>query len=279
MNDIIIRDFREEDRDGLKAFELSEKQAVYSSLPVDVLDDAIDDPNRTPCVVQNEAGETVGFFVLHKHYQHEGYDTPHEVVYIRSLSINEKLQGRGYGTKVAMILPEYVQGKYTTLDHFYLVVDAENQAAWSLYERAGFMHTATKEDGPIGKERLYYLDLDQKYVHNVKLKLDESAVLPKVKIDIVLNKKEKVGYIEGEVDKEVLRIAHLYIELGERNRGIASTALRQLGTFLRRNVPEVRDLIVHTDDAAEKIRLFERVGFVKFEEDGNSKLYKKYINY
>lgn len=279
MNDIIIRDFREEDRDGLKAFELSEKQAVYSSLPVDVLDDAIDDPNRTPCVVQNEAGETVGFFVLHKHYQHEGYDTPHEVVYIRSLSINEKLQGRGYGTKVAMILPEYVQGKYTTLDHFYLVVDAENQAAWSLYERAGFMHTATKEDGPIGKERLYYLDLDQKYVHNVKLKLDESAVLPKVKIDIVLNKKEKVGYIEGEVDKEVLRIAHLYIELGERNRGIASTALRQLGTFLRRNMPEVRDLIVHTDDAAEKIRLFERVGFVKFEEDGNSKLYKKYINY
>lgn len=279
MNDIIIRDFREEDRDGLKAFELSEKQAVYSSLPVDVLDDAIDDPNRTPCVVQNEEGETVGFFVLHKHYQHEGYDTPHEVVYIRSLSINEKLQGRGYGTKVAMILPEYVQGKYTTLDHFYLVVDAENQAAWSLYERAGFMHTATKEDGPIGKERLYYLDLDQKYVHNVKLKLDESAVLPKVKIDIVLNKKEKVGYIEGEVDKEVLRIAHLYIELGERNRGIASTALRQLGTFLRRNMPEVRDLIVHTDDAAEKIRLFERVGFVKFEEDGNSKLYKKYINY
>ena len=28
-----------------------------------------------------------------------------------------------------------------------------------MYERAGFMHTATKEEGPIGKERLYYLDL------------------------------------------------------------------------------------------------------------------------
>ncbi|SFK69988.1 GNAT family N-acetyltransferase [Salinicoccus halodurans] len=279
MTDIIIRDYQEEDRGNLKAFELSEKQQVYSSLPMDVLDDALKDPYRTPCVVQNEDQEIVGFFVLHKYYQHEGYDTPHEVVYIRSLSINEKLQGRGYGTKVAMALPQYVQGKYEALDHLYLVVDAENQAAWSLYERAGFMHTATKEDGPIGKERLYYLDLDQKYVHNVKLKLDESAVLPKVRIEIILNKKEKVGYIEGEVDKEVLRITHLYTELEERNRGIASTALRQFGTFLRRNMPEIRDLIVHMDDAAEKIRLFERVGFVKFDEDENSKLYKKYINY
>jgi RimJ/RimL family protein N-acetyltransferase len=36
----------------------------------------------------------------------------------------------------------------------------ENEGAWNVYERAGFMHTATKEEGPIGKERLYYLDLD-----------------------------------------------------------------------------------------------------------------------
>ncbi|WP_411842657.1 GNAT family N-acetyltransferase [Salinicoccus sp. HZC-1] len=279
MNDITIRPYEEEDRKNLEEFELSEKQQVYSSLPMDVLDDAIKDPDRTPCVVQSEKGETVGFFVLHEHYQHEGYDTPHEVVYIRSLSINEKLQGRGYGTKVAMALPLYVQEKYTSLDHLYLVVDAENQAAWSLYERAGFMHTATKEDGPIGKERLYYLDLDQKYVHNIKLKLDEEADPSKIKIDIILNKKEKVGYIEGKADKGVLRITHLYTEQKERDRGVASSALRQLGTFLRRNMPEIRDLTVDPSDAAEKIRLFERVGFVKFGEDENSKLYKKYINY
>jgi len=279
MNDITIREFREADRGSLETFELSGKQQVYSSLPKEVLGDAVSDPDRKACVVENEEGEIVGFFVLHKYYQHEGYDTPHEVVYIRSLSINEKLQGRGYGTKVAMALPQYVQGKYTSLDHLYLVVDAENQGAWNLYERAGFMHTATKEDGPIGKERLYYLDLDQKFVHNVKLELDESVDLPNVRLDIVLNKKEKVGYIEGKADKEVLRIIHLYTEAAERNRGIASTALRQLGTFLRRNMADIRELTVNVDDAAEKIRLFERVGFVKSDEDENAKLYKKYINY
>ena len=30
------------------------------------------------------------------------------------------------------------------------------------------MHTATKEEGPIGKERLYYLDLDSKHVSSLR---------------------------------------------------------------------------------------------------------------
>lgn len=279
MSEITMRPFKEADRDGLLDFELSDKQQVYSSLPKEVLDDAIEDPDCMPCVVYNEEGEIIGFFILHKHYQHEGYDTPYEVLYIRSLSINEKLQGRGYGTKVAMALPQYIQNEFSSLDHLYLVVDAENQAAWNLYERAGFMHTATKEDGPIGKERLYYLDLDQKYVRNVKLKRNEDTLQPAVKIDIVQNQKEHVGYIEGEAYGNTLRIRHLFVEEKERNKGIASSGLRQLGTFLRRNMPDIKVLVVHTDDAAERIKLFERVNFVKFDEDENRKLYKKYIKY
>lgn len=279
MSEITMRTYKESDRDDLLDFELSDKQQVYSSLPKEVLDDALEDPDRKPCVVHSEEGEIVGFFVLHKHYQHEGYDTPHEVVYIRSLSINEKLQGRGYGTKVAMALPQYIQNEFSFLDHLYLVVDAENQAACDLYERAGFMHTATKEDGPIGKERLYYLDLDQKYERNVKLKLDEDTLQSAVKIDIVLNQKEHVGYIEGEAYGDTLRIRDLFVEEKERNKGIASSGLRQLGTFLRRNKPDIKELIVHIDDAAERIKLFERVNFVKFDEDESRKLYKKYIKY
>ena len=32
----------------------------------------------------------------------------------------------------------------------------KNKGAWNVYERAGFMHTATKEEGPIGKERILF---------------------------------------------------------------------------------------------------------------------------
>ncbi|WP_342387702.1 GNAT family N-acetyltransferase [Salinicoccus bachuensis] len=279
MSEIHIRPFMEKDRPSLAAFKLSEQQQIYSSLPVDVLDDAIRDPDRTPCVVLNETDGIIGFFVLHKHYQHEGYATPHEVVYIRSLSINEAFQGRGYGTKVAMSLPLFVQEHFANFDHLYLVVDAENQGAWNLYERAGFAHTATKEDGPIGKERLYYLDLDQKYVHNIKLKKDESVESPNIKVDIILNQKKPVGHIDGVINGEVLNISHLYVEESERNRGVASSALRQLGTFLRRVLPDVKQLVVHTDDARDRARLFERVGFVRLEDEDRKKRLMKYINY
>ena len=97
-------------------------------------------------------------------------DMIHEhVVYVRSLSINEKFQGQGYGTTMMMYLPQYVQLLFPDFNHLYLVVDTENEGAWNVYERAGFMHTATKEEGPIGKERLYYLDLDSKHVSSLKL--------------------------------------------------------------------------------------------------------------
>ena len=44
-----------------------------------------------------------------------------------------------------------MQELFPDFNHLYLVVDAENKGAWNVYERAGFMHTATKEEGPIGK--------------------------------------------------------------------------------------------------------------------------------
>ena len=51
-----------------------------------------------------------------------------------------------------MFLPEYVQALFPDFTHLYLVVDAENQSAWNVYERAGFMHTATKKKDLSGKK-------------------------------------------------------------------------------------------------------------------------------
>lgn len=145
-------------------------------MPKSVLDDALTDENRVANIAINEYGDVVGFFVLHQYYQHEGYDTPENVVYVRSLSINENFQGNGYGTTMMMYLPQYVQDLFPDFNHLYLVVDAENKGAWNVYERAGFMHTATKEEGPIGKERLYYLDLDSKHVSSLRLTENEHQV-------------------------------------------------------------------------------------------------------
>src|SRR5699024_11669436 len=103
--DISIIEFTEADRKHLENYILSERQRAYSSMPLEVLDDALNDINRTANVVVTSDGKTVGFFVLHKDYQHEGYSTPQEVVYVRSFSIDEKYQGKSYGPAAAQTVP------------------------------------------------------------------------------------------------------------------------------------------------------------------------------
>ena len=160
-------------------------------MPKSVLDDALTDENRVANIAINEYGDVVGFFVLHQYYQHEGYDTPENVVYVRSLSINEKFQGNGYGTTMMMYLPSICTRFIPDFNHLYLVVDAENKGAWNVYERAGFMHTATKEEGPIGKERLYYLDLDSKHVSSLRLTENEASSISSYSVVDLLKDNQK----------------------------------------------------------------------------------------
>ena len=82
-DNITIQVFEERYRQHVLDFELSERQQVYSSLPKTVLQEALEDENRVANIAINEQGDVVGFFILHRYYQHEGYDTPENVVYVR----------------------------------------------------------------------------------------------------------------------------------------------------------------------------------------------------
>ena len=273
MEQITMRPYEPADREALKEFKLSEAQSEFTSLPIEVLDSAINDEFKYPVVALNENDDIVGFFQLHKHYQHTGYATPHNVIYIRSLSVNESFQGRGYGTMIAMKLPTYVQENFDDLEHFYLVVDGDNEAAWSLYERSGFINVAIKEHGPIGEERLYYLDLNQKYVHNIKLKQDKDH--EGVKANIILDQKKAVGYISGFIEGTEFYLKHVIVDEEEQGKGYGTSAMRQLPALLRRIDSDIEVIIV--DDSLEKVdtTLLKRVGYTKFNED--SLKYKKYI--
>ncbi|WP_414053160.1 N-acetyltransferase family protein [Macrococcus equi] len=243
---IKIVQYKEEYRPQLEAFELTERQMIYSSLPMEVLDEGLLDPNRRPCIVLNHDDEVVGFFVLHQHYQHEGYDTPINAVYVRSLSINNKLQGQGYGTEIMMNIPEFAQSVFPDFDHLFLVVDAENQGAWNLYERAGFMHLATNPNGPIGKERLYYLDLDAKYVSKLKLVLDGDKVQ-------LLKDERQVGSVDIEVKDNVALLKAMDIK--EDAETIRENVLRQIATFVRKHYQNVVRIEADVSEALMDIYL------------------------
>lgn len=254
-------------REQLEAFELEERQMIYSSLPIQVLEEGLMDHNRRPCVVLNKENQVVGFFVLHQYYQHEGYETPINAVYVRSLSINAKYQGHGYGTEIMMNIPEFVQSVFPDFDHLFLVVDAENQAAWNLYERAGFLHLATNPEGPIGKERLYYLDLDADYVSKLRLIKDEDVI-----------RLERDGQFVGEIEYSIEgTTAHITsFNIQEDVDTIKQNVLRQIATFLRRNFEAVDkvEVDVSDDDAA----LYLSNNFVAMDTE-NTHVLTKLIKY
>lgn len=279
-DDITIKPYEQKYYHNILEFELSERQQIYSSLPIQVLEDALEDKNRIANIAINKDKEVVGFFVLHQFYQHEGYDTPDHVVYIRSLSINEKFQGNGYGTKIMMNLPDYVQSLYSDFNHLYLVVDAENQAAWNVYERAGFMHAATKEEGPIGKERLYYLDLDSNYVSSLKLTAPKEQPDKEIDtVDLMLDG-NKVGFIALQATNQRMHIRGIEVYETHRNQGIAESALRQLATYVRKNYPTINALdIVLFGEHNELKPLCKNSNFVETLQTDDYVKYEKYIVY
>ncbi|GGB12233.1 GNAT family N-acetyltransferase [Macrococcus hajekii] len=257
---IDIVQYSSEYREQLEAFELGERQLIYSSLPIQVLEEGLMDHNRRPCVVLNKKKQVVGFFVLHQYYQHEGYETPVNAVYVRSLSINAKYQGHGYGTEIMMNIPDFVQRVFPDFEHLYLVVDAENQAAWNVYERAGFLHLATNPEGPIGKERLYYLDLSGQYVSKLRLIKQEND-------GIVLDKNgENAGHIMLKIEGQAAEIT----DFNPIDDEVRESALRQLATFVRKHYPDVDRLKVETNEPGPYLN----VNFVQADPDHADQLMK-----
>lgn len=280
FENITIQEFEEKYRQDVVNFELSERQQIYSSLPKTVLDDALTDENRVANIAINEDGDVVGFFVLHQYYQHEGYDTPENVVYVRSLSINEQFQGNGYGTTMMMYLPQYVQMLFPDFNHLYLVVDAENKGAWNVYERAGFMHTATKEEGPIGKERLYYLDLDSKHVSSLRLTENETSSIATYNIVDLLKDNQKVGFIALEQMNNRINIVAIEVYKDQRKEGIAESALRQMPTYVRKHFKQAKTIVITLFGENNELKpLCMNSGFVEIDQSDDLVIFEKYINY
>lgn len=277
---ITVQVYEDKYKDALYNFKLNERQQIYSSLPSEVLEDALQDKDRIANIALNKKGEVVGFFVLHQYYQHEGYDTPKQVIYVRSLSVNQNFQGYGYGTKMMMYLPQYVQSLFPDFNHLYLVVDPENESAWNVYERAGFMHTATKEEGPLGKERLYYLDLDSNHVSSLKLKPNTEDVPFNIHIIDLYKDGNKVGFMAVEKHEQRMNISSVEVNKAERHHGIAESALRQLSTYIRKHFDDVSLLTITLYGENNELKpLCINSNFVEIESADDFKVFEKHINY
>lgn len=94
---IKIKEYDKRYREELLNFKLNENQLNYTNVPSVILDYTLNNSDCTPFVALNSNNEVVGFFVIEKYYQYTGFPTLKDVIFIRSLSINEMHQGNGYG--------------------------------------------------------------------------------------------------------------------------------------------------------------------------------------
>lgn len=142
------------------------------------------------------------------------------------------------------------------------------------------MHTATKEEGPIGKERLYYLDLDSKHVSSLRLSENDKTEDTSIHVINLLKDDEKVGFIAVEHIDDKMNISAIEVNKDHRNEGIAESTLRQLPTYIRKHFELIKVLtIILYGEHNEFKPLCVNSNFVVIEEAEDYVRFQKYINY
>ncbi|SME94777.1 Protein N-acetyltransferase, RimJ/RimL family [Paenibacillus barengoltzii] len=160
-NQTRLRFYSEEDFEALQHFELPSEQVMFTALPGETLEAAIQDPNRYPVVIQSEEGETVGFFVLHLNADITSLVNNPKAILLRALSIDYRKQGKGYATAAMLQLPTFVRECFPEVDEIVLAVNARNFTAQRLYLRTGFEDHGLTRLGPIGMQHIYHFKVER----------------------------------------------------------------------------------------------------------------------
>ena len=131
-------------------------QEDFVLVPRVTLPVALDDPDRTPFAVLAGSGQAqavVGFGVLDRHgYLDEVLDQPERTVLLRAFCIDERHQGRGYGTGAARRARALGARVAPSADLVVLTVNTANTAAQRVYARAGFADTGIRYTGSSGEQ-------------------------------------------------------------------------------------------------------------------------------
>ena len=147
--------------DALLALELPEHQQPFTTLPAQLLERARGDAHLLPVVI-TESGEAIGLFALATGPHRDKYlpQPDPDAVALSSLSLDERVQGRGLGTRAMRLVPDFARQHLPQAQRIILVVNQRNERARRVYERAGFAVTATRE-GRIGPQWVMTLPMDK----------------------------------------------------------------------------------------------------------------------
>jgi RimJ/RimL family protein N-acetyltransferase len=125
-------------RDRVLALGPRPDQRRFAGHPAETLPEAEADPRRHAVAIL-EAGEPVGFCVLHRGPGPGGLAPAPPGVLLRGFLVDAAAQGRGIATRALTALPRFVAQHAPGARRILLTVSTRNPAAIRAYRKAGFL--------------------------------------------------------------------------------------------------------------------------------------------
>ncbi|WP_171098463.1 GNAT family N-acetyltransferase [Ruegeria sp. HKCCD7255] len=89
----------------------------------------------------NAKGRAVGLFKIDRAYSTDYPFATEKDLGLRAVILDQRVQGRGYGTTAMQALRAYLPRLYPQAETLFLTVDLANPAAIAVYRKAGFVDT------------------------------------------------------------------------------------------------------------------------------------------
>jgi RimJ/RimL family protein N-acetyltransferase len=153
---LVARPFEEKDYAAITKYCLPKEQAIYTSLPIDVIKAFKNDRNNQPFVVYLH-DNLVGCFALGENQ----YTSNENAIILKSLSIDSRYQKKGYALNTLRLLPDILKIKYPEKNEIILTVHHTNSPAINLYIKAGFIDNGLRFQGDYGEELIFHYALDR----------------------------------------------------------------------------------------------------------------------
>lgn len=158
MSELVIKPFEESDFTAISKYYLPEEQAIYTSLPINVIDASKKDQNNQPFVVIYD-GNLVGCFALYTNKSENIYTNNENSIIFKSFSIDSRFQRKGFALTVLKLLPKITKQHFPEKNEIILTVHHTNIAAINLYIKAGFIEQEFRFEGDYGEEIIFLFDL------------------------------------------------------------------------------------------------------------------------
>jgi len=155
MAKLQLRFYEQKHYNDLVSYSLPEEQLYFTALPLQVferLEQREDDFAKAVTILLDE--KPIGFFVLDFGEDKMDLTKNENSLLLRSLSIDPKYQGEGYGKSAMLLMDSFVKEHYPIVEELVLAVNFKNKSAYNLYLKVGYIDDGSVREMEKGKQHL-----------------------------------------------------------------------------------------------------------------------------